>query len=197
MCAIIDILRIWVGPHPSWLCTFVVMFKNQSFISIVVAFTSVTILKFTFLCLFKRIPEMDDDFVAKSITRSIWFVSISIVCSKFWYEKPNMQQVKTFTFYLQYFYCEMTPFQCICMGYYDPQWNNLPSIFKIPTIGILIHTLLMIPVLIQTRKHEVQEIIQNLNAGQKQSKSVESFLINCLSMVVFSLGTMNLAILNR
>ena len=87
------------------------------------------------------------------------------------------------------------------MGYFDPQWTTLPSTFKIhslvPTIGILIHTLLMIPVLIKTRKHEALEIVQNLNAGQKQSKSVESFLINCLSMVVFALGTMNLQILNK
>ena len=30
---------------------------------------------------------MDDDLVAKSIIRSIWFVSVSIVYSKFWYEK--------------------------------------------------------------------------------------------------------------
>ena len=92
--AIIDVLRIWFGPFPSWICTFGVMVKNQSFISIVLAFTSVTILKFTFLCLLRRIPQMDDDFVAKSIIRTIWFVSVSIVCSKFWYEKPNMQQVR-------------------------------------------------------------------------------------------------------
>ena len=56
------------------------------------------------------------------------------------------------------------------MGYFDAQWNNLPSIFKIhsivPIIGILIHTILMIPVLIETRKHEVQEIVQNPNAEQ-------------------------------
>ena len=90
------------------------------------------------------------------------------------------------------------------MGYFDAQWNNLPSIFKIhsivPIIGILIHTILMIPVLIETRKHEVQEIVQNPNAEQNhcsQSKSVESFLINCLCMVVFALGTINLMILNK
>ena len=92
--ATIDILRIWFGPFPSWICTFGVMVKNQSFISIVLAFTSVTILKFIFLCLLRRIPQMDDDLVAKSIIRSIWFISVLIVCSKFWYEKPNMQQVR-------------------------------------------------------------------------------------------------------
>ena len=90
------------------------------------------------------------------------------------------------------------------MGYFDPKWNNLPSIIKIhslvPTIGILIHTLLMIPIWIETRKHEVQEIVQNPNAEQNncaQSKSVESFIINCLSMAVFAFGTINLMILNK
>ena len=53
----------------------------------------------------------------------------------------------------------------------------------------------MIPVLVETRKHEVQEIAQNPNA--EQSKSVESFLINCLSMAVCALGTINLVILNK
>ena len=90
------------------------------------------------------------------------------------------------------------------MGYFDPQWNNLPSIIKIhslvPTIGILIHTLLMIPIWIETRKHEVQEIVQNPNAEQNlcsQSKSVESFLMNCFNMAVFTIGTINLIALNK
>ena len=48
------------------------------------------------------------------------------------------------------------------------------------------------------RKHEVLEIVQNLNSEQNhQSNSVESFLVNCLSMVVFSIGTMNLALVNK
>ena len=90
------------------------------------------------------------------------------------------------------------------MGYFDPQWNSLPSIIKIhslvPTIGILIHTLLMIPIWIETRKHEVQEIVQNPNAEHNhcsQSKSVESFLMNCFNMAVFTVGTINLIALNK
>ena len=90
------------------------------------------------------------------------------------------------------------------MGYFDPQWNNLPSIIKIhsivPTIGILIHTLLMIPIWVETQKHEAQEIVQNPNVEQNnctQSKTAESFLMNCLNMAVFTLGTINLMVLNK
>ena len=70
MFAILDVLRIWLGPFPSWICTFEVMVKNQTFISIVLAITSVTILKFTFLCVLRRIPEIDDDRIANTASAS-------------------------------------------------------------------------------------------------------------------------------
>ena len=89
----VDVLRVWMGPLPEKICTFGIMIKNYTFISEVLLVASITFLKFTFLCILKRIPEMDDDVVAKRIIRFVSFITVSIVGSKFWYEKPNMQQV--------------------------------------------------------------------------------------------------------
>ena len=89
----VDVLRVWIGPLPEKICTFGIMIKNYTFISEVLLVASITILKFTFLCILKRIPEMDDDLVAKGIIQFVSFFTVSIVGSKFWYEKPNMQQV--------------------------------------------------------------------------------------------------------
>ena len=81
------------------------------------------------------------------------------------------------------------------MGYFDPKWNSLPTIPNIhvivPIIAMLIHLSLMIPVLIETRWHEVQEFVQNPNPEQNQSKSLESFIINCTCMGIWVIGTLN------
>ena len=89
----LDLLRIWYGPLPSIICTFGIMVKNYYFVSAVLIIASVTFMKFLFLCILKRIPEMDDDFVANAIIRFGLSTAYIITCSKFWYEKPNMQQV--------------------------------------------------------------------------------------------------------
>ena len=81
------------------------------------------------------------------------------------------------------------------MGYFDPEWNDLPTISNIhvivPSIAIFIHLCLMIPVLIRTREHEVLELAQNPNPAQNQSKSLESFAINCICMGIWAIGTLN------
>ena len=88
----VDLIRIWVGPLPSYVCTLAIMAKNY-FISIIFVYTSLTVMKFVFVCVLKRIPQMDDDYIANVITLFIKLFCIIIVGSKFWHEKPNMQQV--------------------------------------------------------------------------------------------------------
>ena len=89
----VDLIRIWVGPLPSYVCTLAIMAKNYYFISIIFVYTSLIVMKFVFVCVLKRIPQMDDDYIANVITQVIKLFCIIIVGSKFWYEKPNMQQV--------------------------------------------------------------------------------------------------------
>ena len=124
----IDVLRIWIGPLPEIICTFGIMIKNYIFISQVLLFTSITILKFTFLCVLKRIPEMDDDKVAKGIIRFIVFTTVSIVGSKFWYEKPNMQQVRVliieYWWKLQFLKCKSIPVYLYGIFWSRLEWST-------------------------------------------------------------------------
>ena len=89
----IDMLRIWMGPLPSQICTLSIMARNYYFSLIVMVYSSLTVIKFIVLCILKRVPEIDDDFVAKCIIRSIVSIFLVLVGSKFWNEKPTLQQV--------------------------------------------------------------------------------------------------------
>ena len=87
------------------------------------------------------------------------------------------------------------------MGYFDPEWNRLPTIrihLLVAVFAIFLHLLLMIPVWIQMRKHEVQEQIQNSTPeSYLQNRSQQSFAINCICMVICAIGSINLSYLNR
>ena len=95
----LDLLRIWYGPLPSIICTFGIMVKNYYFVSAVLIIASVTFMKFLFLCVLKRIPEMDDDYIATCIIRCVLFVILLVCGTKFWNEKPNMQHVSKQLFF--------------------------------------------------------------------------------------------------
>ena len=87
------------------------------------------------------------------------------------------------------------------MGYFDPEWNRLPTIrihLLVAVFAIFLHLLLMIPVWIQMRKHEVQEKLQNSTPENHLSnRSEQNFAINCICMVICAIGSINLSYLNR
>ena len=87
----IDIIRVWFGPEPYYLCSFNIFLKNFSFITVCVIFSCLTIMKFLFLCVLRRIPEMDDDYVSSIIIRSVTF-SVFVICgSNTWTYEHNIQ----------------------------------------------------------------------------------------------------------
>ena len=84
-----------MGPLPDEICTFSIMARNYYFSSIVMVYSSLTVIKLIFLCILKRVPEMDDDFAAKCIIRTIVIICLLLVGTKFWNgEKPDLQKVK-------------------------------------------------------------------------------------------------------
>ena len=70
-------LRVWFGPLPLAICqiqgyfTFILVFN----FCLLIVFT-ITLLKFMFICVWKRMREMNDDLIARIIV--IWAIFISI-----------------------------------------------------------------------------------------------------------------------
>ena len=81
------------------------------------------------------------------------------------------------------------------MGYYDFEWNKLPihhNLEKtIPSLASLTHNILIFPIFYQRRKIEWIENAQLFHHGEQGSKSLESFLVNCLVIFVSILGMLN------
>ena len=81
------------------------------------------------------------------------------------------------------------------MGYYDLEWKNLPvhhNLTKtIPSLASLAHNILIFPIFYQRRKIESFDFAQKAHQGKKDSKSLESFLVNCLVITVSTLGMLN------
>ena len=85
-------------------------------------------------------------------------------------------------------------FQCICLGKFDPEWQNLPPRSQLDTLvlllAILVHTSLVIPIYVKRRQMEAQDNAQNgNNDGTHMAKSLESFFSTCIIMVI---GAINL-----
>ena len=81
------------------------------------------------------------------------------------------------------------------MGYYDLEWKNLPvhhNLTKtIPSLASLTHNILIFPIFYQRRKIESFDFAQKAHQGKKDTKSLESFLVNCLVITVSTLGMLN------
>ena len=111
----IDIIRVWFGPLNYDLCTFNSFLKIFTFIAVCITYTVLTVIKFVFLCVLKRIPEMDDDFVSMIIIRSVVFSSLIVSGSTVSTYKINMGHVRFSKFptwplysYLQFFSCSLS-----------------------------------------------------------------------------------------
>ena len=194
----LDNLRLWVDHFPSWLCTLKIMLRSFLFNTVIFVLCILTIIKFTILCILQRVPQMNDDFVAKTIIGSVSVWGIIEIYHKFlmFDNKPVMNEVTLFTWIvgtkgISEQHGNSFLFQIICLGYYDMEWSTLnprPQYdIMIRFILILIHNILIVPICIKRYRHEMDEnnarnrYIQD-QAASNMSKSLESFISNCLIM---------------
>ena len=89
-----DVLRLWNGSLPWYLCLFIASLKSSLFTIFVCLICSMTILEYIFLCVLKRIPEMDDDLIANRIITMIWILGSIVGPFKFLMNRrPNSNEV--------------------------------------------------------------------------------------------------------
>ena len=90
----LDVLRLWNGSLPWYICLFIASLKSSLFTIFVCLICSMTILEYIFLCVLKRIPEMDDDLIANRIITMIWILGSIVGPFKFLMNRrPNANEV--------------------------------------------------------------------------------------------------------
>ena len=74
-----DSLRAIIGPLPNFICFSNVFLKNLIHCNILLTVLAITSTRFMFVCIYKSIPTMDDDFFANFLYRSINLISLLLV----------------------------------------------------------------------------------------------------------------------
>ena len=88
-CTTIDALRSVVGPLPYAVCIVNIYVKNLAHINISLFSLAMTATKFAFVCIYKSIPIMEDNFLTTVIFATSNVISILAVAAK--YQKFDVQ----------------------------------------------------------------------------------------------------------
>ena len=71
----IDALRLTFGPLPDWLCWFQSFWRNCPLVGSMIFFDAIFILRYVFIFIFKSVPPINEDLIARVI-----YLSVSIWC---------------------------------------------------------------------------------------------------------------------
>ena len=74
-----DSLRAVIGPLPNFICFSNIFLKNLLCCNMLLTVLAITSTRFMFVCIYKSIPSMDDDFFANLLYRSINLISLLLV----------------------------------------------------------------------------------------------------------------------
>ena len=90
-------LQLWFDNLPPWFCTFKVLLRGVLFNTAVLILCILTIIKFLFLCILRRVPEMNDDLVARIIicSVSLWGIIENVMKFLFFDYKPVVNEVRS------------------------------------------------------------------------------------------------------
>ena len=83
----IDILRVFYGVLPRFLCTFNFFIKVWTAVNIAIFSMGVNATKFAFICFFKTIPMMNDRLISTLIFMNVNLVSFLSTSAKFYIEE--------------------------------------------------------------------------------------------------------------
>ena len=90
-----DLFRSIYGPLPDSLCVFIVFMKNIIQLNVSQLSMMLTVTKFAFVCIYKSIPSMNDNFLSIYIYMSINMVSfLTTLSRKYLPGRPILLEVK-------------------------------------------------------------------------------------------------------
>ena len=85
----LDTIRAVYGPLPQKLCWVGVLSKNWSHYAVLLFTLAIILTKFMFICIFKSMPVMDDDFLLLFISTTI--NAIVVVIMYLWIVLPGKE----------------------------------------------------------------------------------------------------------
>ena len=95
----LDVLRMWIGPLPEGVCLMINMGKCFGPMTFVIIITIITVMKYYFLCVLKRVPEFDDDLMARRILGVVIIFGTAITALKYgFWRNPSMNEVQLESF---------------------------------------------------------------------------------------------------
>ena len=90
-----NLLRAWYGPLPVNFCILVRTLRMNMALMTGFIFTSIVGFKFMFICVWKRMRQMDDNFVTKIIFRCSLMISLFLCSVKGYFFTSNRRLVST------------------------------------------------------------------------------------------------------
>ena len=90
----IDSLRTLIGPLPTFICKFRCFVQVLTVFNTSLVTLTMTATKFTFVCIYKSIPVMDDNLVSRLVYSTIICVGFLITSAKYYLEQfPSKNEV--------------------------------------------------------------------------------------------------------
>ena len=171
----IGTFRSVLGPLPNVACKMaqlVAMFTGMNFCLFSLAITST---KFCFVCIFRRIPVMDDRMVAKMIASSVYLMTFLVTFSKIYIGSARRIEEK------------------ICEGVQNPEPEALvefpPFAPLVALISILGHFVLSIPIMIEQNKDSYINRVLPFNQQNTAMTNLGNKVVRIFIFFLIILGT--------
>lgn len=172
----IDSLRAMIGPLPRTICQINIAMKNIVQVNVSLLALSMTMTKFAFLCIYKSIPMMDDNFLSTFGYILINLISILATVLKFYMPgRPPLNEL-------------------ICTGCFYEEWiNEKPPMADtgiiISFVCIVMHFILSIPIWIAKVKMNRKEPVSK---GTTFGSFLSSWIILGIGIIIcITLAMMN------
>ena len=149
-----------------------------------ITLSTIVIIKFLFLCVWKKMKVMHDDFIARFVILASILISFLLALVKFL--GPGKPVLNTI----------------ICTGVHLPSYESLGSRFApeicVTTLAFLTNVCLMIPIYIKRRQNEGVDQ-KHVSASKRDNlpKSLESLILNLIIIVVLLAGIFVIEVLNK